>query len=633
MPILQFKYSRDALEIDTSSVIVFITTTTSYLIPHTKSATMGFKKMFKKKDPTEAEIRDSMQDAGLLVKTDVNGYNRNKFDSYKGYAAQVTQKTSGGPPPPRSNPYAVQNQQPSGVNPYAAAGGAVGGAASDPYGNGASNDYGNGNTNSGYGNGGNTNSPYNNPNPTPNPYSNSMPQGNEPPAKSSSKFKRFGRSKKEEAAPPPLEDPRLRPRQYGAPTDFNDTERDDYEPVYDVGLPEEPDLPPPPMPGAVNPYASANQGYGSRFGNVDRELEEEKNELFGPRTDEPPMDSSYNPALSEQQPKYAESVMSMPRQQLSQKVRQKEKEPAAAPAPAEFSESAVAVDEEEDLLLGGGSTLNLGRVDSYSYGNEQEYGKQNYSYNYNQGHEFDTVLEEEEKTEQDQEDEDVEAVKQQIRFTKQQSAASTRNALRHAAEAEESGRNTLGMLGSQGERLYNIHSTLALATTQHKIAEDKAKELKTVTRSMFAPHVSNPFNSKRRAQEKEDRIRRERAVAQVEREQRRRDAYDSQQRVVGALDGVGEKSKVRKEMMSKYGSRPGRDRYQFEADEEDDILEDEIDNNLDELSGAASRLKKLGLAMNEEVEQQNEKLDQIAEQTDDLDISVHLNTARLAGIH
>ncbi|AOW05607.1 uncharacterized protein YALI1_E22070g [Yarrowia lipolytica] len=463
-----------------------------------------------------------------------------------------------------------------------------------------------------------------------------MPQNGAPPKESpakSSKFKRFGRSKKEEA-PPPLEDPRLRPRQYVAPTDYNDAERDDYEPVYDVGLPEEPELPPPPMPGAVNPYASANQGYGSRFGNVDRELEEDKTALFGPR-DDPPMDSSYNPALSEQ-PKYAESVMSMPRQELSQKVRQKE--PPAAPAPqtaavAEYSEATVAVDEEEDLLLGGGSTLNLGRVDSYSYGNEQEYGKQNYTYNYNQGHEFDTVLEEEEKTEQEQEDEDVEAVKQQIRFTKQQSAASTRNALRHAAEAEESGRNTLGMLGSQGERLYNIHSTLALATTQHKIAEDKAKELKTVTRSMFAPHVSNPFNSKRRAQEKEDRIRRERAVAQVEREQRRRDAYDSQQRVVGALDGVGEKSKHRKEMMSKYGSRPGRDRYQFEADEEDDILEDEIDNNLDELSNAAGRLKKLGLAMNEEVEQQNEKLDQIAEQTDDLDISVHLNTARLAGIH
>ncbi|KAG5366126.1 Protein transport protein [Yarrowia sp. B02] len=575
---------------------------------------MGLKKMFKKKDPTESEIRESMQDAGITVKTDVGGYNRNKFDAYKNYAAQVTQKAPNAPSPAKQNPYAVQNK-PTAGNPYAAA---SSGASNSPY-SAASDPYANGN--SGY-NGGYNDSNGNPPQP---------PQPQESSKSSSSRFKRFGRSKKEEAAPPPPPpaEPKLGPRQYAPPAAYDEQPRDDYEPVYDVGLPEEPELPPPPMPGAVNPYATANQGYGSRFGNVDRELEEDKNELFGPREDLP-MDSSYNPAL--QEPKYAESVMSMPRQQLSQKVR--EKEPAPKPASvAEYSESAVAVDEEEDLLLGGGSTLNLGRVDSYSYGNDQEYGKQNYTYNYNQGHEFDTVLEEEEKTEQEQEDEDVEAVKQQIRFTKQQSAASTRNALRHAAEAEESGRNTLGMLGSQGERLYNIHGTLALATTQHKIAEEKAKELKTVTRSMFAPHVSNPFNSKRRAQEKEDRIRRERAVAQVEREQRRRDAYDSQQRVVGALDGIGEKSSHRKEMMSKYGSRPGRERYQFEADEEDDILEDEIDNNLDELSSAAGRLKKLGLAMNEEVEQQNEKLDQIAEQTDDLDISVHLNTARLAGIH
>lgn len=585
-----------------------------------------------------------MVDSGLAVKTDVNGYNRNKFDAYKNYAAQVTTKTAAAPPPARANPYAVQNQS-SGGNPYAAAAGASG----SPYGGGGNGGNGGqdayGNSNGGYGgssggnggsgggyggnggsnpyggNGGNApgNSPYGAANAA-----NAPP----PPPEKSSRFK-LGRKKEQPPPPQPVEDTRLRPRQYAAPSNYDTNEREDYEPVYDVGLPEEPELPPPPMPGAVNPYASANQGYGNRFGTVDRELDEDKDELFGPRD---PLESSYNPALD--QPKYAESVMSMPRQEMSQKVRTKEAAPSIAETPQEYTESAVAVDEEEDLLLGGGSTLNLGRVDSYSYGNQQEYGKQNYSYNYNAGHEFDTVLEEEEKTEQDQEDEDVEAVKQQIRFTKQQSAASTRNALRHAAEAEESGRNTLGMLGSQGERLYNIHSTLALATTQHKIAEDKAKELKTVTRSMFAPHVSNPFNSKRRAQEKEDKVRRERAVAQVEREQRRRDAYDSQQRVVGALDGteVGGKSKHRKEMMSKYGSRPGRDRYQFEADEEDDILEDEIDNNLDELSGAASRLKKLGLAMNEEVEQQNTKLDQIAEQTDDLDISVHLNTARLAGI-
>jgi protein transport protein SEC9 len=36
-----------------------------------------------------------------------------------------------------------------------------------------------------------------------------------------------------------------------------------------------------------------------------------------------------------------------------------------------------------------------------------------------------------------------------------------------------------------------------------------------------------------------------------------------------------------------------RAKYQFEADEEDDQLEDEIDANLDALSGAAGRLNLL----------------------------------------
>lgn len=51
-------------------------------------------------------------------------------------------------------------------------------------------------------------------------------------------------------------------------------------------------------------------------------------------------------------------------------------------------------------------------------------------------------------------EEDVEGIKQQMRFTKQESVNSTRNALRLAREAEETARNTLGRLGDQsGMRL------------------------------------------------------------------------------------------------------------------------------------------------------------------------------------
>jgi hypothetical protein len=52
------------------------------------------------------------------------------------------------------------------------------------------------------------------------------------------------------------------------------------------------------------------------------------------------------------------------------------------------------------------------------------------------------------------EDEEVEGIKQQTRYIKQESVNSTRNALRIAREAEETGRNTLLRLGDQsGEHI------------------------------------------------------------------------------------------------------------------------------------------------------------------------------------
>jgi hypothetical protein len=52
-------------------------------------------------------------------------------------------------------------------------------------------------------------------------------------------------------------------------------------------------------------------------------------------------------------------------------------------------------------------------------------------------------------------EEDVEGIKQSLRFTKQESVNSTRNALRLAREAEETARNTLGRLGDQSG-MYDI---------------------------------------------------------------------------------------------------------------------------------------------------------------------------------
>lgn len=89
-------------------------------------------------------------------------------------------------------------------------------------------------------------------------------------------------------------------------------------------------------------------------------------------------------------------------------------------------------------------------------------------------------------TAEEQEEEDINATKQEIKFIKQQDVSSTRNALRLAMQAEETGRGTLQRLGAQGERIHNTERNLDLAANQNRIAEEKARELKTLNKSMFA---------------------------------------------------------------------------------------------------------------------------------------------------
>ena len=210
-------------------------------------------------------------------------------------------------------------------------------------------------------------------------------------------------------------------------------------------------------------------------------------------------------------------------------------------------------------------------------------------------------------------EEDVEAIKQEIRFTKQESLSSTRNAIRIASEAEETGRNTLTRLGAQSEKLSGIERNLDVSAAHARIAEAKARELKTLNRSMFAVHVSNPFTSRSRAEDEERKIVERHEMEREERERNRKYAYDSAQRVNSALNKPGSGRRFNaKESKGRTGI-VGRSAFSFEADEEDVHIEKDIDANLNTLSDITSRLKGLALATQTEIDAQNKKLDQIGD--------------------
>ncbi|KAJ3475178.1 hypothetical protein NLI96_g12009 [Meripilus lineatus] len=234
-------------------------------------------------------------------------------------------------------------------------------------------------------------------------------------------------------------------------------------------------------------------------------------------------------------------------------------------------------------------------------------------------------------------EEDVEGIRQQLRYTKQESVNSTRNALRLAREAEETARNTLGRLGDQSEKLANTERHLDIAKGHSQRAEDKTDELKQLNRSIFRPVITFNKDAKRAAQDAkvqqrydEERDEREKAMSDI-RETHDRLGQASNYGRRGGNDEGGVAGRYRSEAQSS-ARKEQRKRFQFDATASDDDMEDEIDGNLDEISDMTKRLKALGSAMGEELDRQNDRIGRITEKTDGLDNRIFRNTKRLEKI-
>lgn len=73
------------------------------------------------------------------------------------------------------------------------------------------------------------------------------------------------------------------------------------------------------------------------------------------------------------------------------------------------------------------------------------------------------------------------------RFVKQESLASTRNAIRVGREAEETARATLDKLGDQSDRFASTENHLDMSKALNSRAADETKELEALNRSIFRP--------------------------------------------------------------------------------------------------------------------------------------------------
>lgn len=278
------------------------------------------------------------------------------------------------------------------------------------------------------------------------------------------------------------------------------------------------------------------------------------------------------------------------------------------------SQDVAAADDNRDALFGG-ARERLERRPQHPggapppYGADYGQGTQSGAYGgeANQGYE---AYGDRQLTAEEEEEEDVEATKQEIRFIKQEDVSSTRNALRVAAQAEETGRNTLARIGAQGERIHNTEEKLDLTANHNRMAGEKARELKTLNKSMFAVHVSNPFTGASRRQKRDDDIMEKHRDERAMREATRREGYQTDQRLQKTFKDLNSGDPASNTKLQK-STLAERAKYQFEADEEDEQMENEIDSNIDALHGAATRLNGLARATGQELDEQNRHLGRI----------------------
>jgi hypothetical protein len=217
--------------------------------------------------------------------------------------------------------------------------------------------------------------------------------------------------------------------------------------------------------------------------------------------------------------------------------------------------------------------------------------------------------EERELTQEEKEEEEVQKTKAEIRYYRDETLDSTNRSLAHVQDALNFGQDTLGRLGHQGDRLHNADKNMDMAQNYNTSGYEKARELQSVNRSMFAVHVANPFTAKKRAQARDDEVMTRHRAEKDQRETTRAAHWqearmmENSQRI-GNLD-IQDEPFAKQKTSSKY-------RFEESDDEEAQTKEADIEGNLDRLLVGVQGLNHLATNTGEVIKEQNRIIDRIA---------------------
>ncbi|KAE9962697.1 hypothetical protein BLS_010119 [Venturia inaequalis] len=225
------------------------------------------------------------------------------------------------------------------------------------------------------------------------------------------------------------------------------------------------------------------------------------------------------------------------------------------------------------------------------------------------------------------EDAEIQTAKHEIKAIKKSTITSTQNAIRITAQAESTGAEILERLGGQKETLLDVEENLEEAGIEMAVAGEKVRKINRLNRSLWG-FIRNPFAMIRRARRLKEIEKRRVRLEEAKRERREGVKEAEVEEVTPSTEDMEELVKEESMTMTALEKRAERMGFQFEADSDDEEMEDEIDKNIECLYGATLRLKSVGLAINQELEAQSTAVQRIVDQVDRNDDQVALNAHR-----
>lgn len=178
---------------------------------------------------------------------------------------------------------------------------------------------------------------------------------------------------------------------------------------------------------------------------------------------------------------------------------------------------------------------------------------------------------------QEEEDQEVNAAKQEMNQLKREDVNTTRRLVGTADNLDQLATNIIGNIGRQGESFHNAEKNLDSANVQAKTADKKIRVLDNVANTtMFMPVRGERGNREKRLNRDHDlEMERHHQNKKIE-EVTRAHKYADQQRVAQGEKGINSN----RAQQQQKASLLQRSKYQFDADSEDDEMEDELDANL-----------------------------------------------------